>query len=310
MYFPYLRGRQFELIALRELLEQGLIGNKIIPIIEPVKFTPTLAKTLTAYKEKRHECALIMNPGVGNFFPIFETKMQGDKAAKSIMDVMHSPELIRAYITNQAMLDYLNQPENDCSQLMIVNPKAENMTALSRLKLETQPKYILAPFCPVFIRYRGSNKILFEDKFEKAERNQDYSEKEDEYFSEDHLYYESEGFCGFSDYSIVGADYSETGFAPKAVAIHILYFDDDRVLRIRHFVSDSNFDFNDPAGKFGEAVKKLTNWVERNNIYCTEGLKQLIMCYKEGRYPGLGSIKKYSIMHHLELMNRYLEGAL
>ena len=37
MYFPYLRGRQFELIALRELLENDLIGDKIIPIIEPIK---------------------------------------------------------------------------------------------------------------------------------------------------------------------------------------------------------------------------------------------------------------------------------
>lgn len=37
MYFPYLRGRQFELIALRELLESERIGQEIIPIIEPVK---------------------------------------------------------------------------------------------------------------------------------------------------------------------------------------------------------------------------------------------------------------------------------
>lgn len=28
MYFPYLRGRQFELLALRELLEKGRIGKK------------------------------------------------------------------------------------------------------------------------------------------------------------------------------------------------------------------------------------------------------------------------------------------
>ena len=52
MYFPYLRGRQFELIALRELLEDDLIGNKIVPIIEPIKPTSTLAKTLSFYSEK------------------------------------------------------------------------------------------------------------------------------------------------------------------------------------------------------------------------------------------------------------------
>lgn len=29
MYFPYLRGRQFELIALRELVEEGVLSSSI-----------------------------------------------------------------------------------------------------------------------------------------------------------------------------------------------------------------------------------------------------------------------------------------
>ena len=39
MYYPYLRGRQFELIALREYAECKGNNNNIIPIIEPVKKT-------------------------------------------------------------------------------------------------------------------------------------------------------------------------------------------------------------------------------------------------------------------------------
>lgn len=34
MYYPYLRGRQNELLCLRELLENDVIGKKIVPIIE------------------------------------------------------------------------------------------------------------------------------------------------------------------------------------------------------------------------------------------------------------------------------------
>lgn len=41
MYFPILRGRQFELLALRECVNQGLLSNKIIPIVEPVKVSST-----------------------------------------------------------------------------------------------------------------------------------------------------------------------------------------------------------------------------------------------------------------------------
>ena len=39
MYFPYLRGKQFELLALREFANQNANNNTIIPIIEPVKDT-------------------------------------------------------------------------------------------------------------------------------------------------------------------------------------------------------------------------------------------------------------------------------
>ena len=53
MYFPYLRGRQFELIALRELLEGERIGQEIIPIIEPVKPSATLLKTLECFMDEQ-----------------------------------------------------------------------------------------------------------------------------------------------------------------------------------------------------------------------------------------------------------------
>ena len=77
------------------------------------------------------------------------------------------------------------------------------------------------------------------------------------------MYYSDDNYCGFGDYSIVGCDYNETGFAPYAVAIHIVYFDKDKILRIKHFISDSNEDISDVAGKFYEAVTKLNTWYEQ-----------------------------------------------
>lgn len=38
----------------------------------------------------------------------------------------------------------------------------------------------------------------------------------------------------------------------------------------------------------------------------TMGIKAFEDTYKNGTYPGLGVAKKYSIMHHLELMSVYL----
>lgn len=46
MYFPYLRGRQNELLCLRELLEVDRLYSTIIPIIEPVRCNSTFFTTL------------------------------------------------------------------------------------------------------------------------------------------------------------------------------------------------------------------------------------------------------------------------
>ena len=147
-----------------------------------------------------------------------------------------------------------------------------------------------------------------DDKFEKQERNSDYQDTTDEFFSEDHIYYSEEGFEGFADYSIVGDEFSEKGFAPYAVAIHVVYFADDMTLRIKHFVSDSNEDPRNPALKFYEAVSKLTNWYrsEKPNVHLTLGLKTFMEHYDNQTYPGLGTVKKLSLMHHIELLSKYL----
>ena len=111
---------------------------------------------------------------------------------------------------------------------------------------------------------------------------------------------------GFADYSIIGKDYLESGFAPYAVAIHIVYFDENNKLRVHHFVSDTNDDTSNTAGKFYEAVQKLTEWVEEKQILQTESLRTFIEYYKNQTYPGLGSVKKLSLMHHLELIVNFL----
>lgn len=111
---------------------------------------------------------------------------------------------------------------------------------------------------------------------------------------------------GFADYSVVGEEYNDTGFAPHAVAIHIVYFDTDDSLHVRHFVSDSNDDISDPAGKFQEALSKLVEWNKEKQLG-TVAMKEFEDLYCREAYPGLGTVKKLSIMHHLELIGRYLD---
>ena len=59
MYFPYLRGRQNELLCLQELLNTGKLSSKVIPIIEPVKFSSTFFSTLMKFIEMNREIIVI-----------------------------------------------------------------------------------------------------------------------------------------------------------------------------------------------------------------------------------------------------------
>ena len=166
---------------------------------------------------------------------------------------------------------------------------------------------VMVPYARSFKKL-SNPKVLTEDNFKKRPRNSDYKKNEDEFFSEDHLYCDGE-YEGFSDYSIIGEEYSESGFAPYAVAIHIVYFDEEYNLRVHHFVSDNNDDISDPAGKFYEALTRLHEWNRQHQLN-TLAMQQFEKIYNEQSYPGLGFVKRLSIMHHLELMGMYLDGVL
>jgi len=113
-------------------------------------------------------------------------------------------------------------------------------------------------------------------------------------------------YIGFGDYSVIGDDFLTSGFAPYAIAINIVYFR-NKELRVHHFVSDSNDGIENPALKYYETVKKLVKWVELNKIEQTSGLSFFIELCKNETYHGLGIIKKYSIMHHLEIISKFFE---
>lgn len=305
MYFPYLRGRQFELIALRELVEKDVLSSRIIPLIEPVKLSSTLVKTIEKYGVNGKQLAIITNPKVGSFSSdVKEEKNQ--KLKKGLSTILKESNNII----------FMNLLKPNLKPEKFIERYADNMGTICNDKdaisvyevyfAETDIKYNLIPDESGFRRKIRKNRVLLADKFNKLDRNNDYIEVDDEPFSEDHLYYQEDGYVGFADYSVVGEEYNETGFAPYAVAIHIVYFDKDDSLRIKHFVSDSNDDISDPAGKFQEALSKLVEWNEEKQLD-TVAMKEFENLYSREAYPGLGTVKKLSIMHHLELMGRYLD---
>lgn len=312
MYYPYLRGKQFELIALREFAQQIQQEFHVCPIIEPVKLgLNSLKMAINVFFSNSFCFALILNPGEGDF------KRQSANFIEDIEDLRRNVDKwIPAFI-------YRNNPEAiiemidaaNLSNVMLIfhtsvdftEPKVESL--VQKLNI----KYVVADFnrrnTKRQLKYaREKSLIRIDDKFNELPRNADYLSVPEELFTEEHHYYKEDRFSGFSDYTVLPSSFKESGMLPYAVAIHMTYEKTPEEIYIRHFVSDSNEDNTNIQGKFQEADAKLELFYRTHKK--TTASTELIQMLQEGHYPGLGVVKKLSIKNHLELIEDILSKSI
>ncbi|WP_225350893.1 sce7725 family protein [Lacticaseibacillus camelliae] len=66
-YYPLIRGRQYDLLALREAVTKDFLSPHILPVIEPVKDLPALAAVARAFTDRKHPLFIVQNPQVGRY---------------------------------------------------------------------------------------------------------------------------------------------------------------------------------------------------------------------------------------------------
>ena len=308
MYFPYLRGKQFELIALREL-SNTVDKSKISPVIEPVKDSSTLKTTLTKLFESEINFNFIINPEYGD--------LVGDTGRilnilKSDFETQDSYQI--SVIVDNQPIEYFIQLHQDIIDIEIAyngislihnNVRSDLQDILDIFNNDDTIVFNIVSFEKTNRRYYRrlptGTRVELDDYFAACEKNADYLRVGESSFSEEHLHYSGEGFEGFSDFLTLGDSYSDSGFLPYAVAIHISYKADDDSIRVKHFVSDSNDDPDDTAGKYMEALEKLINWCDHSG-HTTSAIVEFRDLHDRGHFPGLGSLKKLSIINHIELV--------
>ncbi|MBO0453870.1 sce7725 family protein [Candidatus Enterococcus murrayae] len=289
MYYPYLRGKQFDLLAVTTLIKEQRWSGSIRPIIEPVRDSATLKKTIELFDENDIVCYLIMNPQVGTA-KLFEEK-------RFDWNLSDSTSVKKAEIvTKENPFD---------AELYLFNAHSPRKTGMFAIESDD---LTVIPDQGRFRILDIPNKILLREAFHSRKNIADYAEKADDFFGDEHLYFASDSI-GFSDYTIEGSRYFDKGGPSRALAIHISYFDAYFNIRIKHFVSDSNENAQNQVGKFFEALDKLTEWYSRNQdqLLLTLGLEELLKYQETKKFPGLGTIKKWSLAHHLELIGAFLE---
>lgn len=311
MYFPYLRGKQFELIAIRELCERYPENlNNISPVIEPVKASSTLRSTLFELCKANVNFTIIINPRVGdlqqNVSKILEILAETIKDYQNFQLGIIVDVKTKNNITD--MLKFLKEINLTHNGFTLIHNVELGDNYLNTLKEELNITYNLVNFDKVSRRYYRlfdpATLVSLDDYFVDQQKNADYLDVES-FFSDEYRFYRTDGYVGFSDYLTIGDNYTEAGFLPRAVAIHISYLDENGQIKVKHFVSDSNGDTSDIGGKFAEAVRKLVEWSNETGFE-TEAIKVLKELDQDGHFPGLGTLKKLAVLNHIELMIRLL----
>lgn len=303
IYFPYFRGRQFDLQALKAVAEQDCLPANIIPIIEPVRDIKALPATVAAFIDRGHPLVVIANPTVSDY-QLTQQKLHDwrPQAASPALIVGHvltpttTPEELAAAPGHQTLLIARNYDELAAAQ------SAGWLTA-------TSPTHLLVPPEARIRRLLTRPSVSLFDHAWFPDREQTYANLVDGFFSDDWILADLRGYQGFSDYTIGGGHYSEHGYPSRAVTLHLTYFVGDQ-LRIHRFVSDDRTDFKHPKEKFFQAVAKLAAWLpEQTAATQTPAAQQLAAYHTTHHFPGLGVVKRLSLEHHLQVMATYLRQA-
>jgi len=306
MYHPYFRGKQYELITVRDMAEL-MAAAGFVPIIEPVKESlGGLQRALGAVCTAKGRAVVIVNPYHGEHSEdgegIEELLSEGFPDANISAGILLTKDTVLAEAGESYALHKGKRPitlihAGFADPKGVVDALGDDLTTVKHVFFE--------PYCGKLYRkhFAGSKRVLLRDGFQRR-RNKDHPEME--LFSDLHITYGEEGMDGFGDFLIVGDEFTESGGPAYAVAIHLTFIDrtQDSAMYIYHFKSKRVDTPTDPAGKFGEAldamIKKLDSGT--SGMLETSAVREFRALHEAKHFPGLGYVKKLSMNHHIETL--------
>ena len=309
MYHPYFRGKQFDLLTIKETAPT-LAWAGFTPIIEPVRGAlSSLTRALDAVIENDGSAIIVVNPEHG------EMSESGEPISKMLEETyLDSSEvsagiLLTAETSLTEALGCFNKHSQHTPVFIhsgFTNSKnlAQELGVLTKNNL-----HIFVDDSGVKLaakHFKAASRVLLRDGF-KRRKNKEYPFLEP--FSDLHATYPDEGMDGFGDFLIVGDEYADGGGLPLVLAIHLTFIDSDQddMMQIYHFKSKMHATQQDPAGKFAEALAVMMETLDSpdSKVYETDAVLEFRELFKKKHFPGLGYIKKLSMSHHIQTFAKY-----
>ncbi|MCI1892431.1 MAG: sce7725 family protein [Schleiferilactobacillus harbinensis] len=282
-YWPLLRGRQFDLLALQLLTQDNLLTNRIIPMIEPIRDAAGLPRLLKLRNQAGLPTVVIRNPSVGTYglgthkrYPL--TPFFADANVWS--GWWWRPDLQIPPAARQVLLI------DDFRRL----PAPAILMQFHTIVVQNDPRITQAIDHP--------RRIFLHDPWPRVHRTREFAQYADTPLFTERHWAMHHGFDGISDYSLNGAPYFDKGWPQGTIAFHIAYLRDGGIW-LHHFLPLPTG--GTQAEQFQYLQGELRRWLasHRHSILWDGPLKELLHYGDINHYPGLGVIKKLSVAHQI-----------
>jgi hypothetical protein len=308
MYMPYLHGKQEELLAVLALSPS--LTNFIVPIFKPVNVDATNFVGRLARIGCNARYALITNSDKG---PRRQPPTYADVVAviREPTIAANAQNVFPAFeIRGDSSLADFDRFSRDFADRRCVVIHKSHTYASAQLR---RAMHFLVDPVHVYIEpgvsadayssLPSAGRIVIRDGFNACERNSDYPAQAA--FDDIVYQYRLRNFSGFGDFCMIGDTYSDSGGPANAVALHLTEGTGSALLT-NHFVSRSMG--VDTRTMYFEALRDLVSYAgapPRAHLD-TQGVREYLRSHADRHFPNLGPAKRWSTMHHIEVVQRIL----
>lgn len=322
MYFPYLFGKQRELLAVRAVAQEFPGSQHVAPVVEPVRTdSATLRKTLEVCREQKFCVFLVMNPSLLDFSQL--SREAAYNWGSKLLDALGaSPHIRPTFIVSETtrrpdlkrfVKDYGSRDVGIVVREFGISPSDLALDLAAATGGVQIFLHGAEPSRGTVAALEKARCVWVEDRFPHKKRNADYAGRNP--FTDRHLTWRMSGYAGFSDFTVLPAAVSEGGGPAGAVAVHLTYIDlglPAREVYVEHFVSDRQDQTErDDPGKMMEALQKYLKGLKRAST--SFGVTQAANDYRSRALrddpPSLAVNKGLQVTHHIELMHGLLDGS-
>ncbi|WP_290270585.1 sce7725 family protein [Halomonas sabkhae] len=305
MYWPFFRSKQEEMIALKEL-GYHMGSNLLVPIIKPHDAGKRVEGQISRVVQTGLRAALIINTNEGSPVPSIAQIVAMENNLKNEYPDQIFPALeVHPGVTASDVSWFLTTYSG---RTQVFVHRAHTLSAAAFPENGAIHIFESNQVSPHFISaFSASRRVILRDGFNKQPVNGNYPPAS--YFDDLVYSYRTHGFDGFGDFATIGdVPYNTGGGQPSHVALHLTEPHQNKTFQCLHFVSSVPPETTDVQTKYFDALSQLIGHTGSPGVgpFSTLGVTDYCNNFVAGTFPGLGSPKRWSTKHHIQLLHSVL----